>query len=180
MSPFVITTALSAENNPLSLDLWNILFHMINLVILIVALYFLLFKPTKKFMAKRKEEIVKITRENEELQESTKKIKEEYDDLIEKAKAEAAKANEEALKAAKSRAEAVEEEARQKAKEIVEHANQSVEAEKERLANDVKTQVSVISVEIAKKVLSREITPEDDSALIDQCLKEWKGEHEND
>ena len=93
---------------------------------------------------------------------------------------EAAKANEEALKAAKSRAEAVEEEARQKAKEIVEHANQSVEAEKERLANDVKTQVSVISVEIAKKVLSREITPEDDSALIDQCLKEWKGEHEND
>ena len=97
MSPFVITTALSAENNPLSLDLWNILFHMINLVILIVALYFLLFKPTKKFMAKRKEEIVKITRENEELQESTKKIKEEYDDLIEKAKAEAAKANEEAL-----------------------------------------------------------------------------------
>ena len=179
MSSFVFSTALSSENNPLSLDLWNILFHMINLVILIVALYFLLFKPTKKFMAKRKEEIVRITQENEELQASTKKVKEEYDDLIEKSKADAAKANEEALKAAKLRAETIEEEARQKAKEIIEHANQNLEAEKEKLANDVKNQVSVISVEIAKKVLAREITPKDDSALIDQCLKEWKGDHEN-
>ena len=54
MSPFVITTALSAENNPLSLDLWNILFHMINLVILYLLLRKFLIGPLMNIMEKRR------------------------------------------------------------------------------------------------------------------------------
>lgn len=59
----------------LGLGGWDILFHAVNLVILIVALYFLLFKPVKKIIAGHRQKLDEIYKENRRMHEETEELK---------------------------------------------------------------------------------------------------------
>lgn len=171
-------TVQALAGNPLEINWLNILFHIINLAILITALYFLLFKPVKKFMEKRRSEMIRITDENERMKKEVDQVKAEYDGLIQEAKQEAVRAGEEAKRMASARAEEIVQSANREAQEIRTRAKADMDAERQRLENDIKKQVAVVGIEVAKKVLEREITPKDDSDIIDNCLKEWSEQHE--
>ena len=61
---------------PLNINWQQILLHLLNLVILIVGLYLLLYKPVKKFMKKR-EDAYKEREENTQAALDNAKAKEE-------------------------------------------------------------------------------------------------------
>ena len=167
---------LSEAGNPLQIQPLNILYHIINLIILVALLRWLLYKPVKKFMDKRKAEITAVTEQNNKMTEEVAAVKKQYAGMVEEAKTQAAKMAEESTKAAKEHAESILAEANRHAKELLENAKLEAAEEKRRSLEEIKQQVAVVGVEIAKKLLGREITAKDDAEMIEQCLKEWSKE----
>lgn len=158
----------------LGLGWWEILFHTVNLIILIVALRFLLYKPIKRMTDKHKEKLNEVFEENKRLEQEAVKMKDDYTKLMDDAKKEAVKISLEAAQNAQKKSEEVIEEANEQARNIIENAKRETLVEKERLKSDFKDAVGKLSVEIAEKVLEREINESDNEDIIDKCLKQWE------
>ena len=75
---------------PFGIDLTKILLHLLNLVILIIGLTFLLYKPVLKFIKKRQDDIQAGIDKGEQLQAEATEKKAEYEKLVEEADSQAA------------------------------------------------------------------------------------------
>lgn len=67
---------------PLNIDWRQILLHVLNLVILFLILYFLLYKPVRKFMEKRRSHYEEIDSETARRREEVDRDKTEYETLL--------------------------------------------------------------------------------------------------
>ena len=152
-------------------NIWNMLIYLANFVILFVALYLLLFKPVKKFMNKRREGLEKVSEENKKLSEEVESMKAEYDHLIADAKQGLAKANEQAKAVAEKRSQEIVEEANRQARSIMTKAKAEIESEKE-----IKGQVAELSIEVARKIIGKNIDAKTNSKLIEESLEKWSHE----
>ncbi|MDP9405939.1 MAG: F0F1 ATP synthase subunit B [Actinomycetota bacterium] len=65
--------------------------------------------------------------------------------------------------------------AEEEAKQIVARARQDAESERGRLVQDLRGQVAVLSVELAGKIVQRELDPAQHGALVDQYITELSG-----
>ena len=180
MNKLLTLLAEGESANLFDFNIWNMLIYLANFIILFVGLYFLLFKPVKKFMQKRNENLVKVAEENDKLSKEVTGMKEEYGNLIADAKQELAKANEQAKTIAQKRSDEIVSEANEQAKVIMQKAKAEIENEKKRAENEIKGQVAELSVEVAKKIIAKEIDPQVNSQLIEESLRMWEKDHEQD
>ena len=67
-------------------------------------------------------------------------------------------------------------EARKRAKTLVEQTQREMDEERSKLRSDIERQIADVSVAVAEKVIEKQITPEDNKALIEKCLDEWSKE----
>lgn len=158
----------------LGLGWWEILFHAVNLIILITALYFLLYKPVKRMIANHRAKLNAVIEENSKLNAEANEIKHQYDKMVADVKDEAAKVVAEATEKTKKKSEETLAQARAQAKTIVENAKREAAAETQRMKLDYQEKVSDIAIAMAEKVLAREVSKEDNKKIIDECLKEWE------
>ena len=93
-------------------------------------------------------------KEMENLHAENKKIIDEAKEEKKKILAEAYKANHEIIQQAKA-------EAQTEADKIIEHARATIESEKNIALNEIKQLMADLSIDIAKKVLQRELSDED-------------------
>lgn len=154
----------------LGLGGWEILFHAINLVLLIVALYFLLYKPVKKIIAGHRKKLDDIYQENKRIQEESETLKNEIDDLKQQALQESAQISARALR----RSQEIVEDAQKRADAILESAQKEALVERQRMQRELHDSVGHIAVEIAEKILEREVNEEDNRRIIDESLSEWE------
>ena len=84
---------------PLGLDFVEILLHMFNFALLLIGIRFLLYKPIKKFMAKREEEYKKAEEDKKKAEVEAQIKKKEAQLLMDEAKQKAVKISEEAAAA---------------------------------------------------------------------------------
>ena len=154
----------------IDINFFTMIFAWINLIILYVFLKKLLFKPVKKMIDSRQQEIDDMYSEAESSRESANEMKAEYEEKIAKANEE----SEEILRSAQRRAELREEEilkeANVKAARVLERAEEQIELEKKQAINDVKDEVSSIAIDIAEAVIERDINKTDHDALIDEFI----------
>lgn len=154
----------------IQIDLWTILISLLNLLILFLLIKKFLYKPVKKIFAQRKEEVDKIYKEasdakdaalaDREYYEARKEAAEaEADELVRKASSEAKKAGEEIVRDAKAEAEAI------KAK-----AERDIRQEQVKAINDAKSEIASISIDIAEKIVGREIRDEDQKKYVDDLI----------
>ena len=160
----------------LGLEWQSIVLHLFNLVILTVGLYFLLFKPVKRMVKERQAKIKKIEKENTELNDEVKKMKESTEAVLSDAKKEAAVIHENAVKVANQQADDIVSSARKEAKSLIERTEQEMEEEHRKLQKDIEQQITDVSLAVAEKILSREVTPEDDKKMIEESLAQWSKE----
>ena len=107
-------------------------------------------------------------KEMENLHAENKKIIEEAKEEKKKILAEAYQANHEIIHQAKA-------EAQEEADRILEHARQTIESEKNIALNEIKHLMADLSIDIAKKVLKRELSDEaKQKEYIDTILKDIK------
>lgn len=154
----------------LGLGGWEILFHVINLAILVVALYFLVYGPVKRIVAAHKKKLDDIAQENRRMHEENEALKCEYDEMKQKAVEESAAIGSKAMERSKE----IVEEAHRKADAIVENAQKEALVERQRIQHELHDSVGHIAVEIAEKILKREVSEEDNKRIIDEGLSEWE------
>ncbi len=175
----MLLSALTDMFDQMGITWSSIVLHLINLVILTVGLYLLLFKPVKKMIRERQEKVKKIEKENADLNEEVKELKNSTQQVLSEAKKEAAAIHENAVKVANQKAGDIMGDAKARAKALIERTETEMDEERKKLQSDVEKQIADVSLAVAEKVIGRDISKADNRRLIEESLKEWS-EKEND
>lgn len=158
----------------LSLDL-NLVWNIINLVVLYLLLRHFLFKPVMGIMDKRRQIIEDGLRNAQDAQNDAMKMKQEYEDALKGAKQESVQIVENARSAAKNEYDRIVAEAGEKAGSIIENAKETVRVERERTMRELQGEIAGLAVASAAKIVGKTA----DQDLYDQFLKEVGGTHED-
>ena len=141
--------------------------HALNLLILFLLLRYFLYQPVSKFMAEREG---KFAREREQIDASRNEantLKSQYETSMKNARLDAEAIAEERRKAAEREAEDLRKKAKQDAQGILSDAMQQAMTEREDMLGDLKSQTAELAVDIAGKILEREVKQEDHQRIID-------------
>lgn len=149
---------------------WTLIAQICNLLIQLFLIKKFLFKPIREILAKRQAkadaEIVEATRAKEE----ANAIKTEYEQNMAEAKAKASDILASAQKTATVQSEQIIREANEQAVQIKAKAERDIEQEKRKAVNEIKNEIGSMAMEIAGKVIEREVSAEDHTKLIDEFI----------
>lgn len=138
---------------PLNIDWQQILLHLMNFVILFAILYFLLYKPVRNFMDKRKALYQDMDDQANANREEAEKLKLQYEEQLQGADAEIAEKHKAAEQRADQRAKAIEQKARDEAAGIVSQAKREAEAERTRIIAEAGDEITELAKEAAEKTI---------------------------
>jgi F-type H+-transporting ATPase subunit b len=141
--------------------------HVLNVVILFFVLKLLLYKPILKFMKKREKSFADKTdmldtREKELIQQ-----KQQYDQMMSDAQTQAASILTRSNEMARDHAKELLDDAKEQSREMVIRARKEIAIEKEQTQLEMKSEIVDMAVQIAEKVLKREVSKEDNKKIID-------------
>ncbi|MBO7405252.1 MAG: F0F1 ATP synthase subunit B [Clostridia bacterium] len=154
----------------ISLNAWHIAASIANLLILTLILKKFLFKPVQKILAARQDQVDELY----DAAEKTKASAEEDKKLYSAKLAGAAEEAESILRSATQRADRQSDEivadAHRRAAETMKRAEEDIELAKKKAMDDLKNEISDISVQIAEGVVGRELNGDDHRDLIDSFI----------
>jgi len=145
----------------------EIVIHIINIIVLFVILRLLLYKPIHKFMVARALRVSSQLEEAASRQAEAMKTKEQYDSLMAGSEKEADEKLTEIIRKAHADAEIIIEKANEKANAAVDEARNQAELEKKNILNGMRGDITDLSLDIAGKILSREVNESDNRRIID-------------
>ena len=164
----------------ISVNVWQILISLCNLLILTLLVKKFLFKPVKKVMDARRAAIDKDYEQAKTAREEAEESRANYAAAMAAAKQTADQIISDAARKAEYRGNAIVTEAREKATDIRRQAEADALLEKKKAADDIRHEIADVSAQLTGKLLEREITAEDHRALIDSFLQEIGTEHDTD
>ena len=150
---------------------WTALFTFCNLIITFLLLKKFLFKPVKKLIEDRQKEIDGMYADADRCKQEAETMKAEFDANMESAKAQRDEILKNANLAAHQQEQKILSEAAQAAAAMKEKAQKDIEQEKKRAINEAKDEISGISMEIASKVVEKEVNSADHDGLVEQFIE---------
>ena len=160
-------------DNPLvqpdpGLFVWTIL----TFLILVALLARFAWRPLLQALERRQATIVQSLEDAQRARQELERLQRESTQIMAQARAEA----ESMLARSRSDAEALREELKQKARTeaagIVKNAERQIQLETARAIQQIRHEAVDLSVAIASKILRRQVTREDNEALIQEALKQ--------
>jgi F-type H+-transporting ATPase subunit b len=149
---------------------WTLIAQLLNLFIQMLLIKKFLFKPIREVLAKRKAladaEIAEATKAKEEAQS----LKSEYEESMKQARDKANDILNTAQKSASQQSEEIIREANAQAVSIKAKAERDIEQERRKAVNEIKDEIGDMAMEIAGKVIGREINSSDHEKLIDDFI----------
>lgn len=156
----------------ISVNLWQIIISLLNLLILFLIIKKFLYGPVKKMLRARQDEIDnKYSLANQAI-ENAENDQAYWKEKRESADTEADAIIQDATLTAKLRGEKIIDEAKEKADGIIRRAETEAELEKEKAADSIKKEIVEVSTALAQKIISREINAEDHRDLIDSVIED--------
>ena len=155
----------------ITLDGWTFLAQICNLMIQLVIFKKFLLKPIKQVIADRKAKADSEIADAQKLRTEAETMKAEYEQNLQNARTEANQIVAAAQKTATARSEEIVGEARAQAAALKQKAEADIAQERKKAVNEVKDEIGGIAMEIASKVVEREIKEEDHKDLIDEFIK---------
>ena len=152
-------------------DGWTFLAQICNLMIQLVIFKKLLLNPVKKVIAERKAKADSQIADAEKLRTEAEAMKAEYEQNLQNARTEANQIVAAAQKTATARSEELLGEARAQAAALKQKAEADIAQERKKAVNEVKDEIGGMAMEIASKVVEREIKEADHQDLIDEFIK---------
>ena len=148
-----------------SIGWWEILVTMCNTLITFLIIKKFLYKPVRKMLAARSEEVQSMyaTAEKEQMRS-------EYTERLSKAKEEAAEIVGSATRRAAERSDEILRESSQQASAMVKKAERVIEQERIKAHKELKDKVADLSVMIASKIVERDVKPEDHERFIEDFI----------
>lgn len=153
----------------LRLDI-NIVITIINVLLFVVILRVFFFKPVKKVMAKRQEEIDKQFADAKNAEEEANALKSQYEKSVSNIADEKARALNEARAKASEEYDRIVEEAKSEAGKIVSDARKTAVMEQEKSIKETKNQLADLIVSAATKVVASGRGQDADRELYNQFL----------
>ena len=155
----------------ITLDGWTFLAQICNLMIQLMIFKKLLLNPVKKVIAERKAKADSQIADAEKLRTEAEAMKAEYEQNLQNARTEANQIVAAAQKTATARSEELLGEARAQAAALKQKAEADIAQERKKAVNEVKDEIGGMAMEIASKVVEREIKEADHQDLIDEFIK---------
>ena len=155
----------------ITLDGWTFLAQICNLMIQLVIFKKFLLKPIKQVIADRKAKADSEIAAAQKLRTEAEAMKAEYEQNLQNARTEANEIVANAQKTATARGEEIVGEARAQAAALKQKAEADIAQERKKAVNEVKDEIGGIAMEIASKVVEREISEKDHKDLIDEFIK---------
>ena len=149
----------------------NLVWTIINVIILYLLLKKFLIKPVTAIMDKR-EQMVKQGLESARAQESqAKELKVKYEEALASAKEESLQLVEKARGNAQVEYDRILGEADEQAKKIKEAAKKDVELDREKAMKEMQSEVAGLALTAVSRILQEGTDPQSDGALYEQFLK---------
>ena len=155
----------------ITLDGWTFLAQICNLMIQLVIFKKFLLNPVKNVIAERKAKADSQIADATKLRTEAEAMRAEYEQNLQNARAEANEIVANAQKTATARGEEIVGEARAQAAALKQKAEADIAQERKKAVNEVKDEIGGIAMEIASKVVEREISEKDHKDLIDEFIK---------
>lgn len=156
----------------LSVDFWQTIMAIGNLLILFLIVKKFLFKPINDILNKRAEEVDNIYSEAEELRTKAKENKDIYEEKLKNAKAETDLMIKTATERANHRGEEIISEATAEAENRKRKAESDITLAKKKAMDDMKDNITEMVIDLAKQVVGKEINADIHENLIDSAIDE--------
>ena len=163
---------MEAFENFIGFNPWTALFTLLNLVLTFLILKKYLFKPVNKMIDDRQQEIDSLYADANAAKEKAADLEADYTQRLAEAKDASAQILAEATQEANRRTDELIRQARLDADAIRAKAERDVELDRKKAVNEVKNDISRIALDIAGKVVEKELDPAEHERLIESFLNE--------
>ena len=158
-------------NNPLvQLDPGLFVWTILTFLLLLTVLAKFAWKPLLKMLKDREELIRSSLEDAEKAKKKLERLNAEGEAIINQARSEAQSILSEGKTAAAKLKDETLDVAKEQAKKIASEAEKQINIEKEKAIAEIKSEVVNLSMSIAEKLINKNISPEDNKALIDESL----------
>ena len=149
----------------------EILLYIVNIVILFFFLRWLLYKPITKFLSNRTNQIQKQIDEAAQKYSDAEQIKAKYDEMMRNAQDLATALINKSKDVADEQARQIVTEAEESAAEIRTRTDKHIESHKQQAVLEMRQEVTKMAIQIAEKVLEREVSYEDNKNVINEFFE---------
>ncbi len=150
---------------------WTLIAQILNLFLQAFLIKKFLFKPIREILEKRKAMADAQISDAEKAKEEALTMKAEYEQNMAQAREKANDILANAQKTASAQSEEILQEANLQAKAIKAKAESDIAQERKKAVNDIKNEIGSMAMDIAGKVIEREISEEDHRKLIDEYIQ---------
>lgn len=165
------------QNLPvISINIWQMLISLCNLLILFLILKKFLYKPVLRVLEARKNAVEEQYSAAEDAKRTAEASRAEYAEKLSRAEAEADEMRKSAANEAKRHGERIVAEARDRADGIVRQAEAQIELDRKKAEADMKREIADVSTALAEKLIERELDSDSHRKLIDSFINEVETE----
>lgn len=154
----------------ISINLWEMLYALCNLLILFLLVKKFLYKPVKKMLVNRQATIDKEYEDAKTAKEQAISDRNTYEEKLSHAQEEADSLIQSAVSSARARETEILAEAKEKADGIRRQAEADAVLEMKKAEQSIKEEIISVGTLIAGKMLEREINAEDHKEMIDSFI----------
>ena len=156
----------------IGVDLWTALFVLLNTLTVIFVGTKFLFKPVMNMIESRQKEIDDLYQDAGEAKEQAEAMQKEYQQKLSDAHATSEQIVRDAVSRGQAREEEIIRQANADASAMLDKAVADIALEKKKAINDAKDEIAGIALEIAGKVVGRQLSDADQTKLVDQFIDE--------
>jgi F-type H+-transporting ATPase subunit b len=155
----------------MNLDWRLIAAYVLNVGVLFIILSKVLYKPLKKFLDEREARFRSRAEDIERREHETQAEKTKYDELMGHVKEESDSLVRDSRQSANRRAEEIISDAEKQADELIRQARRQIAEEQKQARQEMKDQIVDLAVDMASRILEREVTAEDHRRIVERFLK---------
>ena len=152
----------------------TLLIQIASFLLLVWLLSKLLYRPLMDFLDKRSEGVRTMIEEAKKSQEEAKSNLKLSEDRLEIVKEEIFKLKDETRKQVDEQRREILEEAKREAKHIMARSREDIERQTKEVKEEIKKEIGRLSIDIAERIINKEIRATDHERLIEQAIKGLK------
>ncbi|MBQ1371884.1 MAG: F0F1 ATP synthase subunit B [Oscillospiraceae bacterium] len=155
-------------------DPWTALFTLLNMVLTFLILKKFLFKPVNQMIDDRQKEIDNLYSDADTARKNAEAMREDYSRKLAEAKETSAQIVSEAKQEANRRGDEILRQARLDVDALRLKADADIALERKKALNEVKNDISRIALDIAGKVVEKELDSKEHERLIEGFLRDME------
>jgi len=155
----------------ISINIWQIVISLANLLILFLIFKKFLFKPVKNVLKERQSEVDAMYSSAKNAEDEANENKTQWEEKLRSANVQADAVISEASETAQKRSDKIIADAKEKADSIIRQAETEAQLQRKKAEAGIKTEIVNVSALLTEKMLGREINTEDHRTLIDSVIE---------